>query len=182
MNDRIFLNDKYFRKFIDQSEIDIAVSKIASRINRDYADKKPTFLVVLKGAMLFAADLLRKIEIACDIEVISAKSYGNGMTSSGEVRISDLGAKFAGRDIIIVEDIVDTGLTLKALYRNILIHNPASVAATSILSKPESREVEVDLKYVGIEIPPYFVVGYGLDYAESGRHLPEIYIADNENI
>lgn len=175
----ITILDKQFRKFISNSEIQASVQKLAARINKDYAGKSPTFLVVLKGAMLFAADLIRYIDLPCDLEVMSAKSYGTGISSTGDVKLADFGAKFSGKDIIIVEDIVDTGLTLKALYHNISIHNPASLTAAAILSKPSSREVEVELKYAGIEIPPYFVVGYGLDYAELGRNLPDIYILDN---
>ncbi|GAB1372224.1 hypoxanthine phosphoribosyltransferase [Candidatus Kapaibacterium sp.] len=177
--EKIIIKDKRFRKFIEKSEIDNAVHKIAKRINADYEGKTPTFLVVLKGAMPFAADLIRYVNLPCELEVMSAKSYGTNISSSGEVKLADFGVKFAGKDIIIVEDIVDTGLTLKALYNNINVHNPASLAAAAILSKPDSREVEVDLKYTGIEIPPYFVVGYGLDYAEYGRNLPDIYILDN---
>jgi hypoxanthine phosphoribosyltransferase len=176
----VVINDKKFKKFIDRSEIQASVEKLAKRINHDYAGKTPTFLVILKGAMLFATDLIRYINLPCNLEVMSAKSYGTGISSSGDVKLADFGAKFSGKDIIIVEDIVDTGLTLKALYHNILIHKPASLAAASILSKPDSRKVEVELKYTGIEIPPYFVVGYGLDYAELGRNLPDIYILDAE--
>jgi hypoxanthine phosphoribosyltransferase len=179
-SNKVVIKDKRFRILIEKSEIDVAVKKLADRINIDYAGKSPTFLVVLKGAMLFAADLIRYINLPCELEVMSAKSYGTNITSSGDVKLADFGAKFAGKDIIIIEDIVDTGLTLKALYRNILVHNPASLAAAAIVSKPEARQVEVELKYAGIEIPPYFVVGYGLDYAEEGRNLADIYILDDE--
>ncbi|MBX3044356.1 MAG: hypoxanthine phosphoribosyltransferase [Candidatus Kapabacteria bacterium] len=180
MEERIVIQDKVFKKFITKFEIDASVKKLASRINRDYEGKSPTILAVMKGAMLFTADLMRHINLPCELEVISAKSYGTGMATSGDVKIADFGAKFSGKDIIIVEDIVDTGLTLKALFHNIMLHNPASLEAAAILSKPDSREVEVSLKYTGIEIPPYFVVGYGLDYAEKGRNLSDIYILDNE--
>jgi hypoxanthine phosphoribosyltransferase len=178
MNDKIIINGKKFKKHIDKSEIEIAVSKIAEKINKDYLGKSPTFLVILKGALPFAADLIRRVNLPCDLEVMSAKSYGTGISSSGDVKLADFGAKFNGKDIIIVEDIVDTGLTLKALFNNILVHKPASLATAAILSKPDSRLVDVELKYTGIEIPPYFVVGYGLDYAEYGRNLPDIYILD----
>ena len=178
--ERIIIKDKVFRKFITKSEISASVEKLAGRINRDYEGRTPMILVVMKGAMIFAADLVRHLNLQCEMEVISAKSYGSGMTTSGDVKIADFGAKFAGKDIIIIEDIVDTGLTLKALFRNVLMHNPASLSAAAIISKPDSREVEVDLKYIGIEVPPYFIVGYGLDYAEQGRNLPDIYILDNE--
>lgn len=176
----VVINDKKFKKHIDRSEIQASVEKLANRINHDYAGKTPTFLIILKGAMIFAADLIRHINIPCDLEVMSAKSYGTGITSSGEVKLADFGTKFTDKDIIIIEDIVDTGLTLKTLYHNIMIHSPASLAAASILSKPDSRMVKVEVKYIGIEIPPYFVVGYGLDYAEYGRNLPDIYILDTE--
>lgn len=181
-SEKVTIKDKRFRKLIDRSEIEIAVKKIAFRITKDYAGKSPTFLVILKGAMLFAADLIRQVDLLCDLEVMSARSYGTGITSSGDVKLADFGVKFAGKDIIIVEDIVDTGLTLKALISNIEKHNPASITAAAIISKPSSRLVDVDLKYTGIEIPPYFVVGYGLDYAEEGRNLADIYILDDETV
>lgn len=178
--EKIVIFDKQFKKFIDRSEIEIAVRKIANRINKDFQGRSPMFLIILKGAVMFASDLLRHINLFCEVEVMSAKSYGSGTTSSGDVKLADFGVKLSGKDIIIIEDIVDTGLTLKALIHNIEQHNPNSISAAAIVSKPMSREVAVDLKYTGIEIPPYFIVGYGLDYNEGGRNLADIYILDDE--
>ena len=176
MEETIQLHDKKFKKFLDRNEIQKVVSEIAERINHDYSDRTPTFLIVLKGAILFAADLLRNIKIRCRIEVISAKSYGSEMESSGTVKLKSIEDNFHGKDIIIIEDIIDSGLTLKTLTEKIQTYQPNSVECSAILSKPSARKVNVEVKYTGIEIPELFVVGYGLDYAELGRELADIYI------
>ncbi len=180
-NNKIVIKDKKFKLLIEQKEIEIAVKKIAERINQDYKGKKPIFLIVLKGAILFAADLIRYIDVHCEIEFISAKSYGPNLISSGEVQLGAIANKLNDRDVIIVEDIVDTGWTLKTLYGKILEQNPKSITTCAILSKPDTRQINVELKYAGIEIPPYFVIGYGLDYDEEGRNLSNIYIIDYED-
>jgi len=125
--------------------------------------------------MPFAVDLMKSINCECIVETISAKSYGNAIESSGDVKIYPENLMVEDKEIIIVEDIVDTGRTLTALKKKLKQQNPKSIEIASLFSKPAQREVEIDVKYVGIEIPPKFIVGYGLDYAEFGRHLPAVY-------
>ena len=172
---KFVINEKVFGIFIDRTQIRASVRKLALEINKDYADKKPLFVIVLKGSIFFASDLLRMIKLPCDIETISAKSYGKKMKSSGFVELCDKKLDVKGRDVIIIEDIADTGLTLKTLVEVLNQQKPASIEAVAFLSKPSQRKVEVNVKYIGIEILPDFVVGYGLDYAEQGRQLPDIY-------
>ncbi|ROL62288.1 hypoxanthine phosphoribosyltransferase [Bacteroidetes/Chlorobi group bacterium ChocPot_Mid] len=168
-----------FKKYISKEIINQEVQKIANRINNDYAGQKVLFIVVLKGSIFFASDLLRKIELDCEIETVRASSYGDEMINS-KLRLSIENINMFNKNIIIVEDIVDTGNTLSELVKRIQSEKPKSVEIVTFLSKPEKREKPLDIKYVGIEIAPYFVIGYGLDYAEQGRNLPDIYILDEE--
>jgi hypoxanthine phosphoribosyltransferase len=174
-NNQIHIFDKIFNILISEDEIKLKVDELAARINNDYNDKSPVFIVVLKGAIFFAVDLLKKINLNIEIRTISAKSYGNSMTSTGEVLINSHNLYIENRDVIIIEDIIDTGLTLDTLISNIKKFNPASIECAVFLSKPEQRKIEVPVKYLGIEIPSDFVVGYGLDFAEYGRNFPAIY-------
>lgn len=174
------VNDRFFKKYISAEQIAVAIGEIAEKINRDFANDSIMLLVVLKGSMIFAADLVRKITIPCSIETVRARSYGHGMETSGKVELDFTAIDFKNKNIIIVEDIVDSGLTLTALIEWLLKENPASVHVAALLSKPEARRTDVEVKYCGIEIPPRFVVGYGLDYAEYGRNLPEIYVLSDE--
>ncbi len=164
-----------FKVYITAEEIDNIISRIAIQINEDYKDKSPVFLTILNGAVLFATDLIRKINLDCEIEFLSAKSYGSSMQSSGIVELQSYGLNIKDRDVIIVEDIVDTGHTLTNLYNNLHQFEPKSVKTACLLSKPAMRKVEVEVHYIGFEIEPVFVVGYGLDYANKGRQLPAIY-------
>jgi hypoxanthine phosphoribosyltransferase len=149
---------------------------MAQEINRDYENKKPVFLVVLKGSVFFGADLLRQVNLECTMETIRAKSYGKAMQSSGNVDLFIENLELEGKDLIIIEDIVDSGLTIKALIEKIKEVNPASVEIASFLFKPDSLQVDLKVKYIGIKIPSDFVLGYGLDYAELGRNLQDIYV------
>ena len=173
--DRIELNGKTFEKFIEHDEVIAAIGRVAARINQDYAGKKPLFVVVLKGAMFFAVELMKNIELECTMDVASAKSYGASMTSAGQVQINLPELDFAGKDVIILEDIIDTGHTLKKMREEILAQRPASLEIAVLVTKPAQREVEVDVKYIGMEVPPKFIVGLGFDYAEYGRNLKHIY-------
>lgn len=164
-----------FKPFIDEETIKKKVSELASRLEKDYAGKKPVFLIVLKGSIFFASDLLREISFDCEIETVKAVSYGDSMESAGEVKLILSAMNLKGKHLVIVEDIVDTGTTLKTLFDKLATYEPASMEAVAFLSKPAQRTSDVDVKYVGMEIPPKFVVGYGLDYAEQGRNLPLIY-------
>lgn len=168
-----------FKKYITNDRIQNEVTKLAERINADYINQKVLFIVVLKGSIFFAADLLRKINLDCEIETVRASSYMNEMINS-RLRLSIENIDMFNKNIIIIEDIVDTGNTLSELIKRIESEKPRSIEIVTFLSKPDKREKMVDVKYIGIEIAPAFVIGYGLDYAEQGRHLPDIYILDED--
>ena len=172
---KVKIHDKEFEIAYNHEYLQEVIEQLANRINSDYSGKTITFLIVLKGAMPFAVDLMKSISCECIVETISAKSYGNEMKSSGEVKIYPDNLSVEGKEIIIIEDIVDTGKTLEALKAKLNQQNPNSLEIASLFSKPAQREVEIDVKYIGIEIPPKFIVGYGLDYAEFGRQLPAVY-------
>jgi hypoxanthine phosphoribosyltransferase len=174
-------NGKRFKLFIDNEQIDGIVDNLAHRINLDYEGKKPLFVVVLRGAMFFAADLIRKINLDCEVDTISAKSYGNEMVSSGKVQVQMNKLKLSGRDVIIIEDIVDSGQTMDTMLKKFADQGAKSIEIVTFLSKPTQRVVHPPVKYIGLEIEPIFVIGYGLDYAEQGRHLSEVYILDEED-
>ena len=151
------------------------VKEMAAEVSRDYAGKDLVLICVLKGAVFFLADLMRHLEVPCEVDFMAVSSYGSATKSSGVVRIlKDLDAVIEDRDVLIVEDIVDSGLTLQYLLRNLAGRNPRSLEVCALLIKPERREVELQAKYVGFEIPDRFVVGYGLDYGERYRNLPYV--------
>lgn len=172
------VNGKEFIPFIKASEIAEATSRLAARINSDYAGKTPVFMLVLKGSIFFGADLLRLINLDCELVTISAKSYGSRMQSSGEVNLGLFDENIEDKDVIIIEDIIDSGLTLKKIYQSLETQMPASIEIVTLLSKPQMKKTDIRVKYVGMEIEPKFVIGYGLDYAEKGRQLPAIYVLD----
>lgn len=174
--DRIRVHDRMFRPYISQSEIDDMVGQIATRINTAYAGEELTVLVILKGAILFASDLIRKIAVPVSIEFTRASSYGNGMTHSGTTRIDGLTGDISDRNVMIVEDIVDSGTTLRELVKHISALEPKSITITALLSKPDVHKDSITIDYVGREIAPDFVVGYGMDYAGYGRQLDAIWV------
>jgi hypoxanthine phosphoribosyltransferase len=180
LKQEIQVHDKKFKLLINPAEIQDAVDRIARKINEEYRNKKPVFIITLKGALIFAVDLLKKIDFECEIETIRAKSYGSGMVSGGNVLISQMTGNISGKDVIIIEDIVDTGLTIFQLRRELELYKPNSIKVATFLMKPSMLQNTVEIDYVGIEIPPDFVVGYGLDYAEYGRNLPAIYALDEK--
>jgi hypoxanthine phosphoribosyltransferase len=149
--------------------------ELAKLIDSDYAEREPLLVGVLKGAAMFMSDLARTLERPSTMEFMAVSSYGSSTTSSGVVRIlKDLDRDIAGQHVLIVEDIIDSGLTLSWLLRNLASRNPASIEVVALLRKPDAVKVEVPVKYVGFDIPNEFVVGYGLDYAERYRNLPYI--------
>jgi hypoxanthine phosphoribosyltransferase len=149
------------------------VRELAAEVSRDYAGKDLVLIGVLKGAVFFLADLMRALEIDCEVDFMAVASYGSATKSSGVVRIlKDLDALIEGRDVLIVEDIVDSGLTLQYLLRNLAARNPRSLEVCALLIKPDRRQVELSTRYVGFEIPDTFVIGYGLDHGERYRNLP----------
>lgn len=151
------------------------IRQIGRQIASDYAGRRPELICVLKGAMVFLSDLMRAIDLNLTIDYIAVSSYGKGVKSSGEVKIiKDLDEPLQGRDIILVEDILDTGLTLSYLVNSFRARGATSIRIATLLNKPERRKVDVHADYVGFDIPDEFVVGYGLDYAERYRNLPYI--------
>lgn len=169
-----WLDDNYFTLF-NASSIERRVNELGQQISRDYTGKRLTMLVVLKGSFIFAADLVRAINLPLSVEFIGLRSYGERVTTSGVVQITmDVKHPLVGEDVLIVEDIVDTGLTLDYLMKNLATRNPASIRLASLLHKPSRTKVEVPISYLGFEIPDKFVVGYGLDYAGKYRNLKEI--------
>ncbi len=160
---------------IEEAVLRARVEALGVEISRDYAGRDLLLVGVLKGAVFFMADLMRELAIPCEIDFMAISSYGAGTDSSGVVRIlKDLDINIAGRDVLVVEDIIDSGLTLSYLMRTLGARRPASLEICALLTKPERREIDVPVRYVGFEIPNRFVIGYGLDFAERYRNLPYI--------
>lgn len=169
------IRDKSFETYISQSEIDEIISNIALAINRDYADKDPIFIAVLNGSFMFAADLMKKISVNCELSFVKLASY-HGTESSGKVdELIGLSDEINNRDIIILEDIVDTGTTLEFLMDVLKTYELKSLSVCTLLLKPDVFNKKYNIHYVGKNIPNKFVVGYGLDYYGQGRNLPELY-------
>lgn len=169
------LHDKSFDTYLSEATIQEKISELASRINADYAGKKPLFIAVLNGSFMFAADLFKNLSIEAEICFIKLASY-SGMRSSGKVITAiGLDQDLFGRDVIIVEDIVDTGKTLTEFLPKLHHQQPASLRIAALLHKPEALQHPITIDYLGFSIPNKFVVGYGLDYDGLGRNLKEIY-------
>jgi hypoxanthine phosphoribosyltransferase len=161
----------------DAKTIARRVRVLGRQIGRDYRGTTPLFVGVLRGAAVFLSDLIRSTNLACHVDFIAMSSYGSATKTSGQVQlVKDLESSIEGRDVILVEDIVDTGLTLNYLVGSLRSRNPRSVRVCALLSKPSRRQIEVPLDYVGFEVPDQFVVGYGLDFDQQFRHLPYIAI------
>ncbi|MFN8366533.1 MAG: hypoxanthine phosphoribosyltransferase [Candidatus Kapaibacterium sp.] len=175
------IHDKHFKPFITALQIQERVSELGKQISQDYAGKNPMFIVILNGAIIFASDLFRSVSVPCTLETMSAKSYGSQTTSSGTVTVGAHIPNVQGRHVILVEDIVDTGLTLQRVTELLQQQHPESITITALLSKPAMHKTKLHLPYICFDIPPAFVVGYGLDYAEHGRNLPDIYVLDEEH-
>jgi hypoxanthine phosphoribosyltransferase len=160
---------------VSADEIYAKIAELAKTIDADYAGREPLLVGVLKGAAMFMSDLARALERPSTMEFMAVSSYGSATTSSGVVRIlKDLDRDIAGQHVLIVEDVIDSGLTLSWLLRNLAARQPASIEVVTLLRKPDAVKVVVPVRYVGFEIPNEFVVGYGLDYAERYRDLPYI--------
>jgi hypoxanthine phosphoribosyltransferase len=156
-------------------DLERRVRELGAEISSDYAGRDLLLICVLKGAVLFLGDLMRSIDVPCQVDFMAVASYGSATDSSGVVRIlKDLDAPIEGREVLIVEDIVDSGLTLQYLMRSLGARNPASLEICALLTKPQRRKVDLPTRYVGFEIPDCFVVGYGLDHAERFRNLPYV--------
>jgi hypoxanthine phosphoribosyltransferase len=168
---------------IAEERLQRRIGELGAELTRDYRGRDLLLVGVLKGAIFFMADLMRRIEIPCEVDFMAISSYGEGVDSSGVVRIlKDLDMSIEGRNVLIVEDIVDSGLTLSYLIRNLEARRPHSLEVCALLTKPERRENQVDCRYIGFEIPNRFVIGYGLDFAERYRNLPYIGVLRDELI
>jgi hypoxanthine phosphoribosyltransferase len=160
---------------VQADDLQHRVRQLGAEISRDYAGRNLVLVGVLKGAVFFLSDLMRHIEIPCEVDFMAVASYGSSTDSSGVVRIlKDLDAAIEGRDVLIVEDIVDSGLTLQYLLRSLGARNPATLEVCALLTKPERRKVDLPTRYVGFEIPNRFAIGYGLDHGERYRNLPYV--------
>lgn len=172
----VMIDDKNFTKYLSRHEIDAAVQSLANRINADYEGKPVVLVGVLKGCIIFMADLVRHLKVDAEVEFVRLSSYGKARTSSGTVTIlKDIGADIRGKHVLIIEEIIDSGRTLKFLFERLKSSGPASVEIVTLLDKASKRVVDVPVKYVGRSIDDQFLVGYGLDLEEHCRNLPDVY-------
>jgi hypoxanthine phosphoribosyltransferase len=166
---------------IDEETLAARVAELGVEVSSDYQGRDLLLIGVLKGAVFFMADLMRHLTVPCEVDFMAISSYGDSTDSSGIVRIlKDLDINIEGRDVLVVEDIIDSGLTLSYLMRNLESREPASLEVCALLTKPARREIDVPVRYVGFEIPNRFVVGYGLDFAERYRNLPYVAVLSQE--
>ena len=178
-NDKVIVGEEVFSKYLDEQTIQNRVKEIAETISKDYAGKVPVFIGVLNGSFIFMSDLVKNVTVDCEIDFFKLSSYGDEKISTGKVRlVKQLNCDVNGRDLIIVEDIVDSGLSIKFIEELIDHHHPTSMKVVSLLVKPNSLKYDVKIDYIGFEIPSKFVIGYGLDYAQKYRNLSSIYILD----
>jgi hypoxanthine phosphoribosyltransferase len=172
----IQLKDKYFKPLIDQQTLERRIAEMAQQISQAYAHKNPIFVGILNGSFMFAAELMKHIQPQAEITFLRVASY-QATHSTGQVKeLLGLTESLAGRHVVVLEDIVDTGITLHQVWPQLLAHKPASLALATMLFKPKSLQKPLDIKYIGFEIEPLFVIGYGLDYDGLGRNIPEIYV------
>jgi len=177
VKDRLVIGTEVFVPLLKEDEIQEKVKSIGEQINKDYKGKTPVFIGVLNGAFLFLADLIKHVSIDCEVDFFKLSSYGDEKISSGKVKLlKELNCDVNGRDIIIVEDIVDSGLSIKFIEELISPQSPASMRVASLLVKPNSLRYNVKIDYIGFEIPSKYVIGYGLDNAQKYRNLRSIYV------
>lgn len=177
----VTVKENIFKPFITREEIEQRVYELGAAISADYADKKPILIGILNGAFIFLSDLMRYISVPCEVDFMKLSSYGDEKVSSGQVtELKHLDAKIENRHVILVEDIIDTGLSMQYLVGLIQSHNPASVKIAALLHKSEATRYPVTVDYLGFKIPSRFVLGYGLDYAQEGRNLGQIYVIEEK--
>ncbi len=173
------MDDAIGEILVQPDELAHRVRELAEQVSRDYAGRQLFLVGVLKGAVFFLADFMRQLQVDCELDFMAVSSYGSSTDSSGIVRIlKDLDAPIGGKDVLIVEDIVDSGLTLSYLLRTLAAREPASLEVCALLTKPERRKVDLPIRYVGFEIPNRFAIGYGLDYGERYRNLPYVAVLE----
>lgn len=176
IKNEIWVGNEKFAPFITEEEIQKRISELADELTIEYKTKLPIFIGVLNGSFMFMSDLLKKIKFNCEMDFFKLSSYGDEKISSGKVKlVKDLNADITDRHLIIVEDIVDSGLSIKYIEDLISDHKPASMKVITLLQKPDSLKYDVKIDYIGFKIPSKFVIGYGLDYAQKYRNLPMIY-------
>ncbi len=176
MTELLRINGDMFEPFITEKQIRKRIKELAARINADYAGRVPIFIGVLNGSFIFLSDLIREVTVDCEIDFFKLSSYGDAKISSGQVTLlKDLNCQVFGRDIIVVEDIVDSGLSITFIKKIIEKENPKSLKFVSLLLKKGIPKIDFPVDYIGFEIPPDFVIGYGLDYAQKVRNLKSIY-------
>jgi len=174
--DEIWVGTEKFVLYLSQDEIQKRIAELGKELSDEYKSKLPIFIGVLNGSFMFMADLLKSITINCEMDFFKLSSYGDTKISSGKVKlVKELNADITDRHLIIVEDIVDSGLSIKYIEELIAEHKPASMKVATLLYKPESLKYDVKIDYIGFKIPSKFVIGYGLDYAQKYRNLPSIY-------
>jgi hypoxanthine phosphoribosyltransferase len=179
--DKIIVNNDVFVSMISEEEIKIRVKELANQISNDYKGKTPIFIGVLNGAFVFMSDLIKNLTIDCEIDFFKLSSYGDSKISSGNVRmLKELNCDVNGRDVIIIEDIVDSGLSIKYIEEIFSQYSPTSMKVCSLLMKPDSIKYNVKIDYIGFKIPTKFVIGYGLDYAQKFRNLKTIYVLSDD--
>jgi hypoxanthine phosphoribosyltransferase len=171
----ILLHDKKFRLFIENNHIQESIAEMAQIISKDYQDKKPLFIAVLNGSFMFAADLIKQITIECEISFVKVASYHGSISSGSVAELIGLAENVQDRNIIVLEDIVDTGTTLQKIIELLNYRKPQSIKVASLLFKPDAYKKSIPVDYTAIVIPNRFIVGYGLDYKGLGRNLPDIY-------
>jgi len=176
MAPNITINNDTFTLYLSEQQIHDRVKELAARINNDYQGKVPIFIGILNGSFIFFADLIREITVDCEVDFLKLSSYGDAKISSGQVHLlKDLNCQVEGRDIVVVEDVVDSGISMEFMKRLVMKENPASFRVVTLLLKKSVAKVDFPIDYVGFEIPPEFVIGYGLDYAQKVRNLKSMY-------
>jgi hypoxanthine phosphoribosyltransferase len=181
MKKQISINNDTFIPYLSEATIQRRVKQLARRISREYKGRVPIFIGILNGSFVFMADLIRHVNIDCEIDFLKLSSYGDAKITSGNVTmLKDLNCQVEGRDIIIVEDIIDSGLSIDFMIKLITKQNPRSFKIISLLYKKDALKIEVPIHYIGFTIPNYFVIGYGLDYAQKVRNLRAIYRLKDE--
>ncbi len=179
--EKVSVNGETFRIYLTQEEIQQRIREMGSQLSQEFKDKKPIFIGVLNGAYIFLADLMRHVTVPCEVDFLKLSSYGDEKVSSGEVHeLKEIDADIKGRHIILVEDIIDTGLSMKYLVEKVKRMSPASVSVVTMLHKAEATQHDVQIDYIGFKIPNLFVLGYGLDFAQEGRNLAQIYILEQK--